>query len=249
MESTPGLNEVEKFKNFKFYDMHANWGSIVGILKANRGKVNDLLLKVKRQIDKEFENSKEKIILKKDQTLTPLGLSLDMCGERLIVFQDELIEYALENGKLPAELVAEHHELHYYSGDSEDQDTDDAQDLYFSRLCILEDKILNAIGFRNNDYLPIKWLPYGRCHWYHPVVGLFLAKRLIPDGDWKVFATEGHTTIYCEAYKLCFDLLVWGHLHGKASTYSMLFGNEYKPASDEESILELQRWLVQVYED
>jgi hypothetical protein len=237
MKSTPESNEFENFKNFKFYDMHANWGSIAGILKENRGKVNDMLLKVKRQIDKEFENSKEKIILKTGQTLTPLGLGLDMCGERLILFQDELIEYALENGKLSAELVAEHHELHYYSCDSEDRDTDDAQDLYFSRLRTLEDKILNAIGFRNNDYLPIKWLPFGICHWYHPVIGLFLAG---------VFTAKGHTTIYSESYNLCFDILVWGSLNGDASTYNMLFGSEYKAATDVELGVMLQTFFTHV---
>jgi hypothetical protein len=65
----------------------------------------------------------------------------------------------------------------------------------------------------------------------------------MPDGNWKVLRTEGHTTIYSDTYKLFFDLLVWRYLNGKASTYNQLFGNEHKPSADDESVIEGEKMV------
>ena len=235
------------FDNFKCYDMHQNWGLITQILTDNRDKVNKLLYEVKRKSDKEFGNKRKKLIIKQGETLTPIGLNL-VWKNSFEEFSDELVEYALDKGEIPAELLDEYNEWQYIGTDEEDallEFDERTQDESFATYLRIREKIFDTIGFNKNDYLPVKWMPYGRCHWYHPIIGMYLARKLMPDGKWEEFQTEGHTTIYSAKYKLLFDLLAWGCLNAEASTYNMLFGNEYKPATDEEFLVIFKGWLEQ----
>ena len=235
------------FNDFKGYDMHQNWGLITQILTDNRDEVNNLLCKVKRTSDPHYGVKRQKVIIKQGETLTPIGMNLHP-EQTLYNFMDDLFDYVADNGKIPPEHLAEYNELHYYERTDEEQEAYECDEEAQDASCKAEEdhreKIFETIGFTKNDYLPIKWMPYGRCHWYHPIIGLYLAKKLIPDGKWEVFETDGHTTIYSAKHKLLFDLLSWGSLNAKASTYNMLFGNEYKPATDEEFIAHVKNWLI-----
>jgi hypothetical protein len=212
------------------------------VLKDNRIQDNKLFVRSKNKRNKEFGRKREKTITKNGETLTASLLKLSSLDYDS-TFEEELIEYALENEKLPIELVNEYNEAGHDSGDPEDQDGDEAQAKFFATHDRITKQIVETFGFASNHYLPVKWLPYGCCHWYHPVIGLFLAKQLMPDGNSKVFRTEGHPTIYSDTYKLFVDLLVWGYLNGTASTYNQLVGNAYKPSTDEKPIIEVKKWL------
>ena len=231
--------------------MHQNWGLIAQILTENRDKVNKLLLEVKRKSDKKLGNKRQKVIIKQGETLTPVGLNLE-CGDSFHCATEILLGKALEYKGLPAELLAEYEDLHKCGTDEEVEafEADDkAQEEYYEEDERITEKIFDAIGFNKNGYLPIKWMAWGKNYLFNSIIGLYLAKKLMPDGHWEVCETNTHTTIFSVKYKLVFDLLVWGDLNAEASTYNMLFGTEYKPATNEKFIAELKKWLEEDEED
>ena len=199
----------EQFKDFKFYDIHTNWGLITQILKDNSDTVNELLIQTNIKTGEEYGQKREIVRLRTGEILTPVGLHLEL-GDYFLKFSDDLWDYANEHENISAEEKSS-----------------------CNRFLNRSEPILDTIGFNKNDYLPIKWAPYGKCHWYYPVIGRFIVDRLIPDGDWMFCCNIYHTTIVSDKYKLLFDLRLWGVLNAKASTYNMLFGNDYKAEPDE----------------
>ena len=121
----------------------------------------------------------------------------------------------MEYKGLPAELLAEYEDLHNCRTDEEVaafEADDKAQEEYYEEDERITEKIFDAIGFNKNAYLPIKWMAWGKNYLFNSIIGLYLAKKLIPDGKWEVYETNTHTTIFSVKYKLFFDLLLWGDL-------------------------------------
>ena len=237
--------EYERFNDYKSYDIHNNWGQIIQILTDNREKINKLLIWVRRTSGRARGLKLTKCIVNQGEILTPFSLDLAV-GDTFLMFEDELFEYILEEGKIPPEHLAEYNYINIGKTEEEHvawESDDKAQEEYYKADEIIRDKILDTIGFNNNHYLPIKWMAYGKNWWYNSRISLYLAKKLMPDGEWEVYKTDKHTTVFSAKYKLIFDLLVWGGLNAHASTYNMLFGNEYKPATDEEFSSRLTYWF------
>jgi hypothetical protein len=223
--------------------MHQNWGLITQILKENRVEINKLIVKVKHKYN--GDGKKEKISIEDGETLTGSTFFLSVLDSGECLFDDTVIHYAIKNCKLSRDVVDD---WSYMWKDIEDIEGDDDEfnnNVIKERFNILRQTTLDTLGVSNNHYLPLYWIPGDAHHSYQLLVCMFLAKQLMPDGDWMVYSTKYHTTLYNDTYKLFFDLIVWGQLNGESSTYNMLFGNEYKPASDAAFILELQRWLKQ----
>ena len=244
MGVTIGWN-YEHFNMFKCYEMHNNWGLITQILRDNKDKVNKLLLEVKRKSDQALGNKRRKVIIKTGETLTPVGLDLEV-GDSFSIISENVLANALEYKGLPAELLEEYNTLNCFQTDEEVdafEADENAQDEHYKEDERISEKIFDAIGFNNNDYLPIKWMAWGKNFLFNSIIGLYLAKKLMPDGEWEICQTNTHTTIFSVKYKLVFDLLVWGSLKAEASTFNMLFDTEYKPATNDEFIAELKKWL------
>ena len=111
-----------------------------------------------------------------------------------------------KNAKLPKSFWKT---INYYWDLTETEDDDIAQ----SQLNSLDDVLMTACGynfFHNNDFIA-HWIPIHCCETWNPTFSLFMAKKLFPDNDWKVFQSKYHTTVLCVETKQMFDILAWDY--------------------------------------
>lgn len=76
----------------------------------------------------------------------------------------------------------------------------------------IEQLIINRAGYNfeyNQDKLAF-YVPFGSCHAWNKFFGLPLAKKVLPDREWKLRHGEDHTTVYSEATNEVFDIIFWG---------------------------------------
>jgi hypothetical protein len=53
------------------------------------------------------------------------------------------------------------------------------------------------------------WVPFGRCHSWNAIWGLWLAKKMVPHGGWTVRVGPNHTTVYSAKLHMVFDILAY----------------------------------------
>lgn len=81
-------------------------------------------------------------------------------------------------------------------------------------------EIMSKVGERmgyaysktNRDKI-VFWIPFGACHSWNAIWGLWLAKKVLPNGDWIIRTNHTkHTTIYSKKLHMVFDILAyfWG---------------------------------------
>lgn len=99
----------------------------------------------------------------------------------------------------------------------------------------VEDIILRQLGYDwkyNRDKLAF-YVPFGYCHWWNPVFGLWLAKKVFPTWEWEVLEGKLHSTVYCRKKHMVFDIIAWGY-NGRLHEY--VAGSLLKPTSQSKSI-------------
>jgi hypothetical protein len=77
----------------------------------------------------------------------------------------------------------------------------------------LESSILSRYGLRwrrkSNTHIAF-YIPFGECFLWNRYFGLWLAKKVCPEVDWKVEESGLHCTVICHKTKRVFDILYWG---------------------------------------
>ncbi len=53
------------------------------------------------------------------------------------------------------------------------------------------------------------YVPMGACHAWNKFFGLWLARKVFPKEEWLLREGVTHTTVYCPARRMVFDLLYW----------------------------------------
>jgi hypothetical protein len=89
---------------------------------------------------------------------------------------------------------------------------DDPDDVLLSQQMKMEEKIMDRLGwsYRTNPDHLFHYVPFGTCHWWNPMVSLYLARKVCPKKQWVIAKGPKHTTIVCLEEKLVFDILYWG---------------------------------------
>jgi len=92
---------------------------------------------------------------------------------------------------------------------------DEELDRLMPQLQKINDKMMNTLGYNfeaNRDNIAF-WVPFGSCHSWNAIWGIWLAKKMIPDGQWVILKSAKHTTVYSMKHHMCFDILsyFWSH--------------------------------------
>lgn len=84
----------------------------------------------------------------------------------------------------------------------------------------LHEMILKRLGYdytTNKDQLAF-YFPIGICHWWNPIISKWIAERMFPNDKWVVRKSSEHTTIYCAAKHIVFDMCYWA-IDGRIDDY------------------------------
>jgi len=130
---------------------------------------------------------------------------------------DRIIDQVIESNYPPVVTNADREILFESCPENEDDiDENDYRDIHVRYA------IQRRLGL---DYRCTKdklcfYLPWGTCHWWNRYFGLPLAKKVLPDRNWKVRSGKNHTTVYCKETNEVFDILYWG-LENRLEEYQM----------------------------
>ncbi len=185
--------EEKKCMNF---DFGAHWEEIRHFL--SRKVVDDLCQLVVADMDS------PDIIFRPDR---PPSCWLSW-GDAYVTFLDNLTDPILQR-RDKRYLTKE--EIAFLREYSKHKFNDDDRRASVQRYCKLREKVQDRLGYdytKCNDKLAF-YVPFGRCHWWNPIFGLWLAKKVCPLDRWVVRRGKNHTTVYCAEKHMVFDILYW----------------------------------------
>lgn len=68
-------------------------------------------------------------------------------------------------------------------------------------------------NYKLNPHQLTFYVPFGQCHGWNKIFGLWLAKQVLPQYKWRIRTSARHTTVYCREQHMVFDILYWGLDH------------------------------------
>ena len=95
--------------------------------------------------------------------------------------------------------------------DDDEEDHDEEDEEYYRELSEIRTRVEEALGYnyeKHQDKLAF-YVAFKRCHVWNPLFGLWFARRVFPKDDWEIRSSEQHTTVYCPARHMVFDILYW----------------------------------------
>jgi hypothetical protein len=125
-------------------------------------------------------------------------------GDGFVHFVDTLYKRVTRDER---SILPEEHVRILEAIDAKGKDYDFTDDDYDNRQKI-KDHILQIKGYKwPSTQQPRLFVPFGSCHTFNPTFGLWLANKVLPDGEWTVRGRDVHTTVYSEKLKMVFDIL------------------------------------------
>ncbi len=91
---------------------------------------------------------------------------------------------------------------------------------YFDREEELMDSVMRRLDLvweTNKDHLAF-YIPIGCCFDWNGTFGLWLAKKVCPEGKWVIEESDKHCTVICHESKKIFDIIYWS-LKGRLYDY------------------------------
>jgi hypothetical protein len=222
-----------KFYN---YDFHANWDKITALLQGPEAQPYikrcwQLAFDDIKDVRFQYHHGGDKLIgnkaYKPTRDATDLNLNIDNY-QMLPSFsstdfhcmfmefiKDLLLHTPLNELKISDEtktLILKYHRIHdNLILDENGQYSEDDYEL----LEELESEIMKTAGYHysTRPYFIGFQVTSHMCHFFNPTIGLYLAKKLMPEENWQVFHTNDHTTVVSLTSNRVFDAIawIWGH--------------------------------------
>lgn len=88
---------------------------------------------------------------------------------------------------------------------------EDCEDIHWNKIWKIQDEVIKRAGYdwpKHKDKLAF-YIPIGSCHTWNAIFGLWLARKVFPDLEWRVLTSQEHTTVYCKERDMIFDILYW----------------------------------------
>lgn len=185
------------------YDFGKNWNKIIPYLATKEMKN---LLKLTHYERKWSHDYPENWHYKDDQAPASLLTSYDSHCTMMETMFEAVLEQ--KDPRIPSILLKQIKKLKY---------TDDNAEEYWDKYQDLEEKIEIAIGinYKHSPNHIVHWVPFGCCHWFNKFIGMYLAKKISPEIDWKLLSTDTHTTVISKDGKYMFDLLGYSYNHDR----------------------------------